>query len=403
MSLGLTLSAACLLIIQSSSFVVNVNNNIIRSTLNASSTSTCLHAKGFGGSNNSSNSSGTTKNKKSPSRKGKGQLISTLADEPTNASKKQKGVTYVKSEQDALLQSLANTASLSPIGKVVASSPSHGTADADPFWELVPSLIASKFPNAKHSQLIRVAGFVEHILNPDLPLEESIVKDPYRPHRDIHAYMPGLGDTKPFHDPSSLQLCTLLSENIDIIEQEYQALVEDMQQKGKKDRFQSVTSMNYESGWKTLVLFYNGHRIQDFPYHLCPTTTKILETVPLAGRIAGFNRQQPKSGIPLHSDGNNMWLTCQMGIQVPDGQKARIRVGPETRYWERGQCLVYDTTYEHETFNDSDTQERVVLHVDFFNTLTMTPLEIDIMRYIYTMREEFMKAEGVAKVGAQIL
>ena len=128
-----------------------------------------------------------------------------------------------------------------------------------------------------------------------------------------------------------------------------------------------------------------------------------METVPLAGRIAGFNRQQPKSGIPLHSDGNNMWLTCQMGIQVPDGQKARIRVGPETRYWERGQCLVYDTTYEHETFNDSDTQERVVLHVDFFNTLTMTPLEIDIMRYIYTMREEFMKAEGVAKVGAQIL
>jgi hypothetical protein len=33
----------------------------------------------------------------------------------------------------------------------------------------------------------------------------------------------------------------------------------------------------------------------------------------------------------------------------------------------------------------------------------MTPAEIDIMRYVYSMREEFMKAEGVAKVGAQIL
>jgi aspartyl/asparaginyl beta-hydroxylase (cupin superfamily) len=161
-----------------------------------------------------------------------------------------------------------------------------------------------------------------------------------------------------------------------------------------------------------MVLFYNGHRIKDFPYHVCPVTTKILESVPLAGRIAGFNRQQPQSGIPLHSDGNNMWLTCQMGIKVPptianeageDVPSAYIRVGPETRFWEEGKCLLYDTTYEHETFNKHPTEERVVLHVDFFNTLKMTPLEIEVLQYIYDMREQFMKAEGVAKVGAQIL
>ena len=45
----------------------------------------------------------------------------------------------------------------------------------------------------------------------------------------------------------------------------------------------------------------------------------------------------------------------------------------------------------------------VVLHVDFFNTLQMSALEIDIMTYIYDMKEKFMKAEGVAKVGSQIL
>jgi aspartyl/asparaginyl beta-hydroxylase (cupin superfamily) len=75
--------------------------------------------------------------------------------------------------------------------------------------------------------------------------------------------------------------------------------------------------MNYESGWKTMVLFYNGHRIKDFPYKVCPVTNRILESVPLAGRISGFNRQEPRGGIPRHSDGNNMWLTCQMGIKVP--------------------------------------------------------------------------------------
>ena len=97
-------------------------------------------------------------------------------------------------------------------------------------------------------------------------------------------------------------------------------------------------------------------------YSLCPVTTEILESVPLAGRIAGFNRQHPQSGIPLHSDGNNMWLTTQLGVKIPEGEKAYIRVGPETRRWKRGECLLYDTTYEHETMNEHETQERVVLH-----------------------------------------
>ncbi len=374
--------------------------------------SSALFAKKKGGKRKSSRSgagfgASTTSappRKSKASGKSKGNLMATLNDEPSAKSKsKNKGVTYVKSEQDALLQSLAATASLSPIGEAVSKSPMHGTVDADPFWELVPSLIASKFPHVQNHQLERIAGFVRQTLDSSLPLEESIIEDPWRPHEEIHAYMPGLGKTKPFHDPAQLELCQKLSDNIDIIEKEYEALVDDMNGKGKKDRFQSVTSMNYDSGWKTLVLFYNGHRIKDFPYHLCPTTTSILESVPLAGRIAGFNRQQPQSGIPLHSDGNNMWLTCQMGVKVPEGQKAFIRVGPETRRWSRGDCLLYDTTYEHETMNESEDEERVVLHVDFFNTLAMTPTEIDIMRYIYSMREEFMKAEGVAKVGAQIL
>ena len=128
-----------------------------------------------------------------------------------------------------------------------------------------------------------------------------------------------------------------------------------------------------------------------------------MESLPLAGRIAGFNRQSPSSGIPLHSDGNNMWLTLQMGIHIPEEDKAWIRVGPETKRWKEGECILYDTTYEHETKNESESEERVVLHIDFFNTLAMTPVEIEVMRYIYSMREAFMKAEGVGKVGNQIL
>ena len=326
---------------------------------------------GFGGGK----SSGSSKKKKSKNKKKATRLVDTLEDKPKRDTSANKP--FVKSEQDDLIASLAQKASSTCIGQAVASAPVPPEG-IDPFWELMPSLISSRFPNVSDKQLERVAGMVRHALDPNLPLEEAIINDPWRPHEEIHAYMPGLGPAEPFLDPEQLSLCKLLSENYDIICEEYKALLAD-----KKDRFQSVTSMNYESGWKTMVLFYNGHRIPDFPYHLCPTTTKILETVPLAGRIAGFNRQKPGSGIPLHSDGNNMWLTCQMGIKVPEDQKAWIRVGPETKHWAEGKCLLYDTTYEHETMNDHPDQERVVLHVDFFNTLKMTPIEIEVMQYIY--------------------
>lgn len=92
-----------------------------------------------------------------------------------------------------------------------------------------------------------------------------------------------------------------------------------------------------------------------------------------------------------------------MGLYIPKDDQAWIRVGAEKRHWKEGECLLYDTTYKHETFNESPDEERVVLHVDFFNTLSLTKLEIDAMQYIYQLREEFMKAEGVSKVGAQIL
>jgi aspartyl/asparaginyl beta-hydroxylase (cupin superfamily) len=379
-----------------------------------------MNKKGFGSTPASASSSSPNKkhkNKRQPS------LSDALLDKPTKRKDKtSSNMPYVKSEQDQLLQQLQDRASRSALGRAVAaaaaaSSGRQGDAAIDDdFWLLIPSLVASKFPAAKDEELERVAGFVLHTLDRNLPLEDEIVRHPWRSHDEIHAYMPGLGPTQPFHDPSTIELCQKLSESYETIVREYEALLEDMGAPGGVDRFQSVTSMNYDAGWKTLVLFYNGHRIPEFPYHLCPVTTALLETVPLAGRIAGFNRQQPRSGIPLHTDGNNMWLTCQMGIRVPppvlsetaasdeDGDgRAWIQVGPEKRHWEAGKCLLYDTTYTHETYNPHPTDERVVLHVDFFNTLAMTPLEIQVMQYIYSLREEFMKAEGVAKVGAQIL
>jgi aspartyl/asparaginyl beta-hydroxylase (cupin superfamily) len=346
---------------------------------------------------------------------------------------------FVKSKQEAALVELAQQASTSAIGRAVAEATAlvepisgSGAVPIDEFWQLMPSLIASKFPKVRDDSLQRVAGFVRHAILQSLPLvarprpddwNVTLYDNPfdaakYRPYTELHTYMPQLGPTRAFHDASSLEFCRQLEREYTTICAEYQALLEYMNSRSNSSnsaavRFQSVTSMNYDSGWQTLVLFYNGHRIPNFPYHLCPVTTRLLERIPLAGRIAGFNRQAPGTGIPRHTDGNNLWLTCQMGIRLPSlgpmappgttQDYACITVADQTEYWSAGTCLVYDTTYPHETFNRHATDERVVLHVDFFNTLVLTATEIDVLQYIYSLREQFMKAEGVAKVGAHIL
>lgn len=233
-------------------------------------TPTSLYSKGFGGG-------GSTKGTKKKKEKQSNRLLDTLEDKPKKEGSANKP--FVKSEQNDLLEQLASQAASTCIGRAVTESPVP-IEGMDPFWELMPSLISSRFSTVPDSKLERVAGMVRHALDPNRPLEDTIINDPYRPHEEIHAYMPRLGETKPFYDPDQLKLCQLLSDNYETIKEEYKALVAD-----KEDRFQSVTSMNYDSGWKTLVLFYNGHRIPGFPYHLCPTTTKILETVPLAGRV----------------------------------------------------------------------------------------------------------------------
>ena len=274
-----------LLMLQSSGYASFISPTVESDSLRAQRCPVLHAGLGFGASNKS----------KSPKKK------------KTKKVKKQpsQNTPYVKSDTDSQIAALTESASNGILGQAVSPS------NTDEFWSMAPVLIQSKFPHV--TDLDRIAGFIRYATNPCIEnLEEDIINDKWRPHNEIHAFMPGLGDRRPFLDPEQLELCRLLEENYDVILSEYEALVDDMQA-NNKDRFQSVTSMNYEAGWKTVVLFYNGHRIPGFPYHLCPVTLKILETVPIGGRIAGFNRQQPQTGIPLHSDGNNMWLTCQMG------------------------------------------------------------------------------------------
>ncbi len=51
-----------------------------------------------------------------------------------------------------------------------------------------------------------------------------------------------------------------------------------------------------------------------------------------------------------------------------DAEACRIRVGEDIRHWEEGKSLVFDDTFNHEVWNDTD-ETRVVLFVDVLRPL----------------------------------
>lgn len=138
---------------------------------------------------------------------------------------------------------MASKSEATVIGKAVSKCPEYNTPDMDTFWQMLPSLISTKFPSASDNELQRVADMVEFSLGVRGP-EESVILDPYRPHAELHAYMPGLGETTPFLDTNQLDLCQQLSDNYDVICKEYEALLDERFDRKGNDRFQSVTSMN---------------------------------------------------------------------------------------------------------------------------------------------------------------
>ena len=58
-------------------------------------------------------------------------------------------------------------------------------------------------------------------------------------------------------------------------------------------------------------------------------------------------------------------LRLHLGLIVPEpNDKVKIRVDDQICHWQEGKCLLFDDSYDHEVWNETDGW-RVVLFVDF--------------------------------------
>lgn len=81
-------------------------------------------------------------------------------------------------------------------------------------------------------------------------------------------------------------------------------------------------------------------------------------------KSAFFSVLSPRKHIPAHRGLFKGIIRSHLGIIIP-GQAGdcHMRIGDQEICWKDGKVVVFDDTYEHEVWNDTD-QTRVVLLID---------------------------------------
>jgi aspartyl/asparaginyl beta-hydroxylase (cupin superfamily) len=98
----------------------------------------------------------------------------------------------------------------------------------------------------------------------------------------------------------------------------------------------------------------------------CPRTTALVRQIP-GLNSAFFSILAPGAHIPPHRGVTKGLVTCHLGLIVPHGN-VRMRVDREIVPWAEGETLLFDDTYEHEVWNDTE-ETRVVLLIQFARPL----------------------------------
>lgn len=180
-------------------------------------------------------------------------------------------------------------------------------------------------------------------------------------------YFPELPQRQ-FYDRTEFEWCAALEANTEVIANE---AVQALNHTGGFDPYLSASDNQVVTGhhamldnkdWGAFYLYKDGVR-QDQNADLCPRTMASLEELPLPfidGRLPSvlFSALKPSAHIPPHHGFLNTRLIAHLPLVVPGN--GALRVGNQTRAWERGRLLIFDDSIEHEAWNRSE-EIRIVL------------------------------------------
>jgi ornithine lipid ester-linked acyl 2-hydroxylase len=159
-----------------------------------------------------------------------------------------------------------------------------------------------------------------------------------------------------------------VEDNWTIVREELETVLEDH---AALPNFQDISKDQIEitddDHWKTFFLYGFGFKAK-LGVEMCPRTAALMEQIP-GMKTAMFSILSPRKHILDHRGPYKGVLRYHLGLIVPREKEAcRIRVGEDIRHWDEGKSMIFDDTFNHEVWNDTD-ETRVVLFVDVLRPL----------------------------------
>jgi ornithine lipid ester-linked acyl 2-hydroxylase len=174
---------------------------------------------------------------------------------------------------------------------------------------------------------------------------------------------------QPFFDPADFPWVRDVEENWKQIRAELDAV---LAYRDALPNFQDISTDQYnltdDDRWKTYFFYGYGFK-SDANCARCPETTRLVESIP-GMETAMFSILAPHKRIPPHDGPYKGVLRYHLGLLVPESgpDDVGIKVGGEVAHWAEGKSLVFDDTFVHEAWNETD-ETRVVLFVDVVREL----------------------------------
>jgi beta-hydroxylase len=173
---------------------------------------------------------------------------------------------------------------------------------------------------------------------------------------------------QPFFDPRDFTWVAPIEAQFAAIRAELDAV---LSYQADLPNFQDISidqrSLTDDDRWKTYFFYGYGFK-SEANCARCPETARIVEQIP-GMQTAMFSILAPHKRLPPHTGPYKGVLRYHLGLVIPaSDDRVGIMVGGQVAHWAEGGSLVFDDTFEHTAWNDTDAT-RVVLFVDVVRPL----------------------------------
>ena len=177
-----------------------------------------------------------------------------------------------------------------------------------------------------------------------------------------------------------------------ILEENYATILEELQnlRKHSENGYWLNTFPDYlfpesKGTWKVFTFRFFGIK-HPLNCSLCPKTAELLSKIPEL-ISADFSFLPARTHIKPHVGFTQVVLRSHLGLIIPSD--CAIRVGDQTKTWQSGKLMVFDDSFDHEAWNNSD-EDRFVLMFDIRNPIWEYSVDQICRYHIENMKDDFM-------------